>query len=84
MATVIDPKAGGSEWKARLIEERKDLLEKTIKLKKAFDNPALAMSNKEWEMLHEQFYAMKNYLQILTDRCIFYGLMESGDLGIHY
>ena len=84
MATVIDPKAGGSEWKTRLIEERKDLLAKTIKLKKAFDNPALAMSNKEWEMLHEQFHAMRNYLQILTDRCIFYGLMESGDLGIHY
>ena len=84
MATVIDPKAGGSEWKTRLIEERKDLLEKTIKLKKAFDNPALAMSNKEWEMLHEQFYTMSNYLQILTDRCIFYGLMESGDLDIHY
>lgn len=84
MATVIDPKAGGSEWKTRLIEERKDLLEKTIKLKKAFDNPELAMSDKEWQMLHEQFYAMKNYLQILTDRCIFYGLMEGGDLGIHY
>ena len=84
MATVIDPKAGGSEWKTRLIEERKDLLEKTIKLKKAFDNPELAMSNKEWEMLHEQFHTMRNYLQILTDRCIFYGLMESGDLGIHY
>ena len=84
MATVIDPKAGGSEWKTRLIEERKDLLEKTIKLKKAFDNPALTMSNKEWEMLRKQFYAMQEYLQILTDRCIFYGLMEGGDLGIHY
>ena len=43
MATVIDPKADGSEWKTRLIEERKDLLEKTIKLKKAFDNPARIM-----------------------------------------
>lgn len=84
MPPIIDHKVEGSDWKTRLIEERKDLLEKTIKLKKAFDDPSLAMSHKEWEMLHEQFSAMKNYLQVLTDRCIFYGLMESGDLGIHY
>ena len=82
MPPIIDPKVESSDWKTHLTEERKDLLEKVIKLKKAFDNPSLAMTHREWEMLREQFFAMQNYLRALTDRCVFYGLMESNDLSI--
>lgn len=71
-------------WKVRLLEERRELLARTIKLKKAFDNPEMKLSKREWDMLYYQYSCMREYLQILTDRCVYYGLIESGDLGIHY
>ena len=72
------------DWKTRLVEERKELLERCIKLNKAFDNPDMKLNHREWDMLRRQFGAMRDYLQVLTDRCVYYGLIESGDLGIHY
>lgn len=72
------------DWKTRLVEERKQLLERTIKLKKAMDNPDMKLNNKEWDMLKHQFCSMREYLQALTDRCVYYELIESGDLGIYY
>lgn len=72
------------DWKTRLVEERKQLLERTIKLKKAMDNPDMKLNNKEWDMLKYQFCSMRGYLQALTDRCVYYELIESGDLEIHY
>ena len=71
-------------WQMRLVEERKELLYRTIKLKKAMDDPEKKLNNREWEMLRAQFCFMRDYLQALTDRCVYYGLIESGDLGIHY
>lgn len=78
------PEPAPELWKVRLLEERRELLARTIKLKKAFDNPEMKLSNREWEMLHSQYSYMREYLQVLTDRCVYHGLIESGDLGIHY
>lgn len=78
------PEPAPELWKVRLLEERRELLARTIKLKKALDNPEMKLSNREWEMLRAQFCFMRDYLQALTDRCVYYGLIESGDLGIHY
>lgn len=72
------------DWKTRLVEERKELLERTIKLKRAMDNPEMKLNNREWDMLRCQFFAMKEYLRVLTDRCVYYELIESDDLEIHY
>ena len=73
------------EWQLRLIDERRDLLKKTIALKNAIDDKSgLKLTHKEWEMLANQYYYMREYLQALTDRCVYYGLIESGDLGLHY
>ena len=71
-------------WKVRLLEERRELLARTIKLKKAFDNPEMKLSKREWDMLYSQYSYMREYLQVLTDRCVYHGLIEAGDLGIHY
>lgn len=75
---------GLAPWQRRLVEERKELLYRTIKLKKAMDDPDMKLNNREWEMLRAQFCFMRDYLQALTDRCVYYNLIESGDLGIHY
>ena len=75
---------GMTFWQRRLVEERKELLYRTIELKKAMDDPEMKLNNREWEMLRAQFCFMRDYLQALTDRCVYYGLIESGDLGIHY
>lgn len=73
------------EWQLRLIDERRDLLKKTIALKNAIDDKSgLKLTRKEWEMLTNQYYQMRDYLQALTDRCVYYELIESGDLGLHY
>ena len=72
------------DWKVRLKEERIALLEKTLKLKNFMDNPDSKLSRREWEMLNNQYYHMREYLQALTDRCIYYNIIEGGDLGIHY
>lgn len=71
-------------WQERLVEERKQLLERTISLKKTFDDPTMLLNETEWSMLRCQYGAMREYLQALTDRCIYYGLIEAGDLGLSY
>lgn len=71
-------------WGDRLIEERKEILERCIALKKAMDSPDMKLNQEEWGLLHNQFSSMRDYLQALTNRCVYYGLIESGDLGIHY
>ena len=76
----VDP----APWQSRLVDEREELLERTIKLKKFVDNPENKLSHHEWEMLSLQFGFMREYLQVLTDRCVYYGLIEAGDLGLHY
>lgn len=73
------------QWQLDLVEERKALLQKTINLKNTLDDKkGLKLSNREWQMLQVQFNFMRGYLQILTDRCVYYGLIESGDLGLRY
>ena len=72
------------EWQKRLVQERTDLMQKTIRLKKILDDPSVMMCKKEWDMLSRQYYVMSDYIQILTDRCAYYGLIESCDLGINY
>ncbi len=72
------------EWQDRLVEERKELLDKMIKLKNMIDDGVLKLSRKEWRMLECQYEAMRNYLQVLTDRCVFYNIISAADLGISY
>lgn len=72
------------DWQQRLLEERKEILQRTIKLRKAIDNPYMKLNSREWEMLHHQFGSIRAYLQTLTDSCVYYGLIESGDLDLHY
>lgn len=73
------------DWQAKLVEERAELLKKTLALKNTLDDKKnLKLSNREWEMLRSQFCVMREYVQILTDRCVYYGLIEAGDLNLHY
>lgn len=72
------------DFKTRLVEERKELLEKTIKLKNAIDDPEMKLNAHEWEMLRCQFGAMRDYLQALTERCVYYKLIPAGDLMLRY
>jgi len=72
------------DWQIRIKEERDELLQRTIRLKKFMDSPNTKLNSREWEMLMGQLHAMVEYLQALTDRCVYYELIESGDLGIHY
>ena len=73
-----------TEVAQRLIDERKELLERTLKLKAFMDNPESKLNRQEWDMLFAQFRSMRDYLQALTDRCVYYPLIPSGDLGIQY
>ena len=72
------------EWQERLKEERTELLEKTIKLKIAIDDPHMKLSKKEWDMLNSQFYYMREYLQVLTSRCVYCGLLDPVNLNLNY
>lgn len=72
------------DWKVRLVEEREDLLKRTIALKNAFDNPEFKVNSTEWEMLRSQLCAMREYLQILTNRCKYYNLIDFADMGMLY
>lgn len=72
------------EWQERLVKERAELLEKTIKLKNALDDSEFKLSAREWEMLREQFGIMREYAQILTTRCVYYNLIPAGDLHLDY
>lgn len=64
------------EWK-ELLEERKCLLEKVGLLKKLLDNPKTKMNRNEWKMLDRQIDVMREYLNILTERCIYYNLIDN-------
>lgn len=72
------------DWQERLLDERKQLLERTLKLTRSFKNPDIKLSQHEWHMLHRQESAMREYLQALTDRCVYYGLLEEGSLHLEY
>lgn len=71
-------------WQERLVAERKELLDRTIKLKNMLDDGSKPLSRKEWHMLECQYEHMRHYLQVLTDRCIYYDIIPSGDIGITY
>lgn len=71
-------------WKLRLKDERTALLHKTLELKEAFDDPDFKLNHEEWSMLMQQFNIMREYLQVLTNRCKYYGIIQGGDLGIQY
>ena len=72
------------EWQERLLEERKELMERTIKLGKFLDDPDAKLNHEEWKMLEAQYHHMKEYLQILTTRCVRYGLLEAINLYLDY
>ena len=75
---------GEQDWQERLLKERFDLLQKTMILLKVLDDPDMKLNRKEWDMLSRQSFFMTDYLQVLTERCAYYGLIESCDLGIKY
>lgn len=72
------------DWKVKLKEERAELLKKTLELKHFIDSPDAKLSWREWDMINNQFHSMRNYLQALTDRCIYYKIIEGGDLNLLY
>jgi len=72
------------EWQERLLEERKELMERTIKLGKFLSDSDAKLNHEEWKMLEGQYYHMKEYLQILTTRCVYYGLLEAVNLHLDY
>ena len=71
------------DWQSRLVDERKELLEKTLKLKKVIDSKDFKVNFVEWEMLRNQYGCMREYLRILTDRCKYYGLIDAENLDIY-
>lgn len=72
------------EWQERLLEERKELMERTIKLNKFLNNPDTKLNGREWRMLEGQASCMRDYLQILTTRCVYYGLLDAVNLNLDY
>lgn len=71
-------------WLSRLKDERTELLERTLRLKAFMDDPNTKLSKREWDMLQRQFSFMRDYLQALTDRCVYYGLLEAANLYLEY
>ena len=71
-------------WQERLIAERKELLDKTIKLKNMLDDGSKLLSRQEWHMLECQYEAMRSYLQVLTDRCVYYKIIPAGNINLSY
>ena len=82
--TDMDTSVQFEDWQLRLKEERNALLEKTIKLKKKIDDKNFKANRLEWESIQHQFHLMRELCQVLTDRCVYYGLIEGGDLGLSY
>lgn len=72
------------DWQEQLKQERTELLEKTLKLKILMEDPDIKLSKREWDMLQRQFSFMRDYLQALTDRCVYYGLLEAANLYLEY
>jgi len=83
-AIDIQIKESETDWKTRLVEERKTLLEKTLKLKNTLEDRDTLLSAVEWDMLRHQYGAMREYLQALTDRCVYYELIDAGNLHLDY
>ena len=71
-------------WLLRLKQERTELLERTLKLRQHIDDPDSKHTKQEWDMLQRQFSFMRDYLQALTDRCVYYGILESANLHLEY
>ena len=71
-------------WLIRLKDERTELLERTLRLKQHMEDPDSKHNKQEWDMLQRQFSFMRDYLQALTDRCVYYGILESANLYLEY
>ena len=71
-------------WLWELKQERTELLERTLKLKQYMEDPNSRLNQHEWNMLQRQFSFMRDYLQALTDRCVYYKLLESANLYLEY
>ena len=71
-------------WLRELKQERADLLDKTLKLKIFMEDSDTKLNSMEWDMLRRQYGAMREYLQALTDRCVYHGLLESANLYLEY
>lgn len=82
--TMAEEKTQLPELQEHLLEERKELMERTIKLGKFLTDPDAKLNHEEWKMLENQYFHMKEYLQILTTRCVYYGLLEAVNLHLDY
>lgn len=80
----MEEKVQMEPWLIRLKQERTELLERTLKLKQHIENPDSKHNKQEWDMLQRQFSFMRDYLQALTDRCVYYGILESANLYLEY
>ena len=60
-----------NEWQARVIEERNELVEKTRKLLDYLRTEP-QLEPKDLELLNQQVQAMKFYLQVLTERSVYF------------
>lgn len=73
------------DWQLRLKAEREELLEKLEKLNAFVADPNSKMSSAEWNLLEDQARAMRGYVDVLTRRCEYYGLIKRADCGgIYY
>lgn len=80
----MEEKSQMESWLSRLKDERTELLERTLRLKQHIEDPDSKHNKQEWEMLQSQFSFMRDYLQVLTDRCVYYGILESANLYLEY
>lgn len=71
-------------WLRELKQERDELLQKTLKLKVFMEDPNSKLNKQEWDMIQRQFCYQRDYLQALTDRCVYYGILESANLHLEY
>ena len=73
------------DWQLRLKAEREELLEKLEKLNAFVSDPNSKVNFTEWSQLQEQARVMRGYIDILTRRCEYYGLIKRIDgNGIYY
>lgn len=81
---MAEEKKQFEDWQLRIKVERDELLKKAIKLKHFIDNPESKATYAEWEMLRRQMGIMREYISVLTQRCKYYGVIESDDLDTLY
>lgn len=80
-----EKKAKFEDWQLRLKTEREELLEKLESLNAFVNNPYSKVNFTEWSQLQEQARVMRSYVDILTRRCEYYGLIKRIDgNGIYY